>query len=81
MEFTWGERFFHIFDFHWALSNTFCSHPAPKSLYKGEPLSIFANHSRVNDPPILAQKQQKMGIFDKTDFWGLKYSLEMRVQQ
>ena len=42
---------------------------------------ILTNHSRVNDPPILAQKQQKMGIFDKTDFWGLKYSLEMRVQQ
>ena len=32
------------------------------------------------DPPILAQKQQKMAIFDKTDFWGLKYPLEVRVQ-
>ena len=29
---------------------------------------------------ILAQKQQKMAIFDKTDFWGLKYPLEVRVQ-
>ena len=41
---------------------------------------ILTNRSRVNDPPILAQKQQKMAIFDKTDFWGLKYPLEVRVQ-
>ena len=40
----------------------------------------MTNRSRVNDPPILAQKQQKMAIFDKTDFWGLKYPLEVRVQ-
>ena len=41
---------------------------------------MLTNRSRVNDPPILAQKQQKMAIFDKTDFWGLKYPLEVRVQ-
>jgi len=41
---------------------------------------ISTNRSRVNDPPILAQKQQKMAIFDKTDFWGLKHPLEVRVQ-
>ena len=40
----------------------------------------MTNRSRVNDPPILAQKQQKMAIFDKTDFWGLKYPLEVRVK-
>ena len=33
-----------------------------------------------HNPPILAQKQQKMAIFDKTDFWGLKYPLEVWVQ-
>ena len=81
MEFTWGERFFHIFDFHWALSNTLLLPPCPEELVQGWASFFFANHSRVNDPPILVQKQQKMGIFDKTDFWGLKYSLEMRVQQ
>ena len=41
---------------------------------------ILTNRSRVNNPPILAQKQQKMAIFDKTDFWGLKYPPEVRVQ-
>ena len=41
---------------------------------------ILTNRSRVNDPPILAQKQQKMAIFDKTDFWGIKYPPEMRVE-
>ena len=34
----------------------------------------------ANKPPILAQKQQKMPIFYNTDFWGLKYPLEVRVQ-
>ena len=41
---------------------------------------ILTNRSCVNDTPILAQKQQKMAIFDKTDFWGLKYPLEVRSQ-
>ena len=41
---------------------------------------ILTNRSRVKDLPILAQKQQKMAIFDKTDFWGLKYPPEMRVK-
>ena len=27
---------------------------------------ILTNRSRVNDPPILAQKQQKMAIFEKS---------------
>ena len=40
----------------------------------------LTNRSRDNDPPILAQKQQKMAIFDKTEVWGLKYPLEVRVQ-
>ena len=40
----------------------------------------MTNRSRVNDPPILAQKQQEMAIFDKADFWGLRYPLEVRVQ-
>ena len=40
----------------------------------------MTNGSRVNDPPILGQKQQNKTIFDKTDFWGLKYPLDMRVQ-
>ena len=35
----------------------------------------MTNRSRVKDPHILAPKQQKMAIFDKTDFWGLKYPL------
>ena len=34
---------------------------------------ILTNRSCVNDPPILAQKQPKVAIFDKTDFWGLKF--------
>ena len=33
-----------------------------------------------HNPPILAQKQQKMAIFDKTECWGLEYPLEVRVQ-
>ena len=41
---------------------------------------ILTDRSRVNDPPILAQKQQEMAFFDKTDFWGLKYPLEVRLQ-
>ena len=41
---------------------------------------ILTNRSRVNDPPILAQKQQKMAIFEKADYWGLKDPLEVRVQ-
>ena len=34
----------------------------------------------LNDPPILAPKQPKMAIFEekKTDYWGLKDSLEIR---
>ena len=34
----------------------------------------------MNDPPILAQKQQKMAIFEKADFRGLKYPLEVQVK-
>ena len=41
---------------------------------------ISTNRSRVNDPPILAQKQPKMAIFEKADYWGLKDPLEVRVQ-
>ena len=41
---------------------------------------ILTNRSRVNVPLILAQKQQKMAILDKTDFWGLKYPPEVRVE-
>ena len=40
----------------------------------------MTNRSRVNDPPILAQKQPKMAIFEKADYWGLKDPLEVRVQ-
>ena len=40
---------------------------------------ILINPSCVNDLPLLAQKQQKNGYFDKADFWGLKYPLEVRV--
>ena len=31
-------------------------------------------------PPILNPKQPKVAIFDKFDFWGLKYPPEMQVQ-
>ena len=31
-------------------------------------------------PPILNPKQPKVAIFDKIDFWGLKYPPEMQVQ-
>ena len=41
---------------------------------------ILTNRSCVNDPPILAQKQPKMAIFEKADYWGLKDPLEVRVQ-
>ena len=41
---------------------------------------ISTNCSRVKDPHFLAQKQQKMAIFEKADYWGLKYPLEVRVQ-
>ena len=41
---------------------------------------ILTNRSHVNDPPILAQKQPKMAIFEKADYWGLKDPLEVRVQ-
>ena len=41
---------------------------------------ISTNRSPVNDPPILAQKQPKMAIFEKADYWGLKDPLEVRVQ-
>ena len=34
---------------------------------------ILTNHSRSNDSPILAPKQQNVAIFGKTDFLGLKY--------
>ena len=40
----------------------------------------MTNRSRVNNPPILAQKQPKMAIFEKADYWGLKDPLEVRVQ-
>ena len=51
------------------------------STIRGIPVPIIlTNCSRVNDPLILAHKQQKMAIFDKTDFWGLKYPLEVRFQ-
>ena len=30
--------------------------------------------------PYFSPKTAKMAIFDKTDFWGLKYPLEVRVQ-
>ena len=36
--------------------------------------------SRVNDPPNLTPKQPKVATFDKTDFWGLKYPLEVWVE-
>ena len=41
---------------------------------------ISTNRSRVKDPHILAQKQPKMAIFEKADYWGLKDPLEVRVQ-
>ena len=41
---------------------------------------ILTNRSPVNDPPILAQKQPKMAIFEKADYWGLKDPLEVLVQ-
>ena len=34
---------------------------------------ILTNRSSVNGPPNLAPKQQEMAIFDKADFWGLRY--------
>ena len=40
----------------------------------------MTNRSRVKDPHILAQKQPKMAIFEKADYWGLKDPLEVRVQ-
>ena len=33
---------------------------------------ILTSCSRVNDHLILARKQPKVAIFDKTDFWGPK---------
>ena len=41
---------------------------------------ISTNRSRVKDPHFLAKKQQKMAIFEKTEYWGLKDPLEVRVQ-
>ena len=41
---------------------------------------ILTNRSRVKDPHFLAKKQQKMAIFEKTEYWGLKDPLEVRVQ-
>ena len=38
---------------------------------------ISTNRSRVKDPHILAQKQPKMPIFEKVDYWGLKDPLEV----
>ena len=40
----------------------------------------MTNRSRVKDPHFLAKKQQKMAIFEKTEYWGLKDPLEVRVQ-
>ena len=40
----------------------------------------MTNRSRVKDPHFLAKKQQKMPIFEKVDYWGLKDPLEVRVQ-
>ena len=34
---------------------------------------------RGNYASFYPQKQPKVAIFDKTDFWGLKYPLEVRV--
>ena len=42
--------------------------------------SFRPTRSPVNDPPILAQKQPKMAIFEKAGYWGLKDPLEVRVQ-
>ena len=36
--------------------------------------------SCVNEPPISPPKQPKVAIFDKTDFLGLKYPPEARVE-
>ena len=41
---------------------------------------ISTNRSRVKDPHFLAKKQQKMPIFEKVEYWGLKDPLEVRVQ-
>ena len=41
---------------------------------------ILTNRSCVNDLPILTQKQPKLANFDKTDFLGLKFPPEMRVE-
>ena len=41
---------------------------------------ISTHRSRVKDPHFLAKKQQKMAIFEKTEYWGLKDPLEVRVQ-
>ena len=41
---------------------------------------ISTNRSRVKDPHFLLQKQPKMAIFEKVDYWGLKDPLEVRVQ-
>ena len=54
------------------MGDTFSSHFEPKKF-------ISTNRSRVKDPQFLAQKQQKMAIFEKNDYWGLKYPLEVRV--
>ena len=40
----------------------------------------MTNRSRVKDPHFLAKKQQKMPIFEKVEYWGLKDPLEVRVQ-
>ena len=40
----------------------------------------MTNRSCVSNPPILTQKQQKVAIFQKTDFLGLKYPPEARVE-
>ena len=41
--------------------------------------NILTNRSWVNNPTILAQKQPKVAVFDKTDFWDLKYLPEVRA--
>ena len=41
---------------------------------------ISTNRFLVKDPHFLAKKQQKMAIFEKVEYWGLKDPLEVRVQ-
>ena len=43
-------------------------------------LEVYGNVPCVKDPHFLAKKQQKMPIFEKVEYWGLKDPLEVRVQ-